>query len=167
MNSEIPSGQSQDSLAIELSSSRLPVSHVSSLLRVIQAALREVALSSEDTRRQFDRRPQPILLLTSASSDSTLTLLLTFAGPRESAALDEFSSQVFDAFLDQFGGFVRRLPQPGLWGGAARGQPKREFESALTQRMDQVHRELRRSKKATLRFRGRTIEVEGERMDIA
>ena len=167
MSTETRSTPDQNLLAIELEPSPISASYLSSLLRVVQAALREVALREEGARQQFDRRPRPILLLSRLATDGHLTLEFTFADPRDGKPLGHLSSQAFAAFLEQFSEFIRGLPQPSLWGGAASRPPRRPFESELMRRMDQVHRELRRSSKAVMRFQGRTIEIEGNRMEIA
>ena len=165
MSSESRYGPERDQLAIRLEPGNVSVSFLSSLLRVVQATLREVARSEEDTRREFDQRPQPMLLLSRLVADSELTLHVVFVDPTGSTPLRELSAQTFDAFLDRFSEFVKGLPQPGLWGGAriqSRGRP----ESGLAKRMDQLYRELRRSPKVTMRFKGRSIEIEGDRMEI-
>jgi hypothetical protein len=144
----------------------LSVSYLSSLLRVLQAALRDVASSEDDIRQQFDWRPQPMLVLSSQTAAGCLMFLFTFADAMDSKPLQDISSRTFNVFLDRFGEFIRGLPQPGLWGGAARGSPKRPFDSQVARRMDQVYRELRRSPKATLRFQSRAIEIEGDRLEI-
>ena len=46
-------------LEITLDSCDLPVSGLSSMLRVVQAALREVANAGESTRERFSQKPQP------------------------------------------------------------------------------------------------------------
>ena len=153
-------------LTIQLDNINVPVSYLSSLLRIVQAALREVARSEEGPRRQFERRPQPILLLSMLPAAGDLTLHFTFADPIDSTRLQELSAQTFAALLDRFGDFVRGLPQPSLWGGAARRPNTRPFESELVRRMDQLHRELRRSPRATIRHKGRTIQIEGDRMEF-
>ena len=150
MSHESRSARAQDILSIQLHSSHLPVSYVSSLLRVVQAAIREVAMSDEATRQEFDRRPQPRLLLAGVASP-----------------LEGLSSRAFAAFLHRFEEFVKTLPQPGLWGGGARRRTQSSDDSASTRRMDQVYLELRRSPKVTIRFRDRLIEIEGDRMEIA
>ena len=166
MNSKNRSAADQELLEIRLSPSHLHVSYFSSLLRVVQVALREVSQSNDGTRRYFDKRPHPILMLSNLDTNDDLTLHFTFADSRDSTPLKELSSRAFNALLDQVGEFVRSLPQPSLWGGAARRPPQRHFESELKRRMDQLYRELRRSPKATIRFQNRTIEVEGDRMEI-
>ena len=153
-------------LTIQLEPSHLSVSYLSSLLRVVQAALREVARSEDVTRPQFERRPQPMLRLSKLVAEDAMTLQFTFADPRDGSPLSELSSQTFEALLDRFSEFVRSLPQPGLWGGAAGRPPQRAFESELARRMNQLYRELRRSPKATMGTQTRTIEIEGDRMEI-
>lgn len=167
MSNKSSSETDQDMLTIQVCINQIPVSYLSSLLRVLQAALREVAQSDDRTRRQFDQRPQPVLLLAMLTGDGGPTLHFIFADPHNSMPLKQLSAQTFNSFLDRFAEFVRCLPQPGLWGGAARRPQQRPPESELTRRMDQVHRELRRSPMATMRFRGRSIEVEGDRMAIS
>lgn len=164
--SESPSGPGRYELAIRLHLDRVHVSYVSALLRVVQAALREVAQSDDEARQRFDRRPQPVLLLTSVATDGGLTLGFAFADPLDSRPLEDLSARTFSGFLEQFSGFVKSLPQPSLWGGAARRPSGRPHESDLAMRMDQVYGELRRSPRATLSFGGRTIEIEGDRMEI-
>ena len=155
-----------DHLTVELRPGSVPVSFLSSLLRVLQAALREVARSDEGTRGQFDQRPQPILVLSKLVADGELGLSLVFVNPVDSTPIGPLSDRTFVAFLDRFSEFVKGLPQPGLWGGAARRPAPGHFESELDRRLDQLYREVRRSTKATLMFKNRTIEIEGDRMEI-
>ncbi len=160
MNGEEQVGTAKGKLIIRLDAKRISVSHLSSLLRVLQAALREVARSNEDTRRVFDEQ-SPILLLSWAGTDTNMSLQLVFADSSDSTPLAEFSESVFKAFVDTFGQFIRLLPQPSLFGGG-RNIPRSEFSSELSQRMHHVHRELRRAPKASVTFEGRSIEIEGD-----
>ena len=153
-------------LEIELQRGNVPVSYMSSLLRVMQAALRQVALTNNGTREQFDRRPQPVLVISRLSADDTLSLELVFIDPLEGSPMHELSNQTFGAFLDGLATFVSSLPQPGLWGGPAHRSPQHPFESEVARRMHQVYSELRRTPRAVLRFQGRSIEIEGDRMEI-
>ena len=155
-----------EQLDLSIDASCVPVSYVSSLLRVVQAALREVALTNDQARQRFSQRPQPILVISGLTTDGDLTVKFTFADASSSSRLGGLSEQVFGALLDRFSEFVRGLPQRSLWGGAARGSPGRPLDSQLARRMDQLYRELRRSPKATLRFGSRSIQVEGDRMEI-
>jgi hypothetical protein len=155
------------SLGVEVQRGYVPVSYLSSLLRVLQAALREVALNHSRAREDFDRSPQPVLALPRIAVEETLTLHLVFIDPIAATPMEELCVHTFDAFLDRLGEYVTSLPQPGLWGGASRRSPGRPFESEVSRRMDQVYDELRRAPKAVLKFRDRYIEIEGDRMEIA
>ena len=68
-------------MTIRLDLDPVRVSYVLALLRVVQAAVREVARSDDEARQRFDRSPQPVLLLTGAAADSGLTLGFAFADP--------------------------------------------------------------------------------------
>ena len=154
-------------LAVRLDNQNVPVSYMSSLLRVVQAVLREVARGVEGPGRRFEQSPQPVLVLSKLSADGDLVLHFTFVDPLDYGPLEDLSDETFEALLDRFAEFVRGLPQPSLWGGAAPRPSGRPFESELTKRMDQLHRELRRSPKAILSHRTRSIEVEGDRMEFS
>ena len=166
MSNESRPGRQAEYLSVQLGSKYVSASYLSSLLRVVQAAIREVARTTEGTRGNFARQPQPVLLVPRVRANGELTLDFVFADPLDSSPLEQISAQVFDAFLDSLSDFVRRLPQPGLWGGAARRLPPGDLESELARRMDQVYVELRRIPKVTVQFQGRRIEVEGDRMEI-
>ena len=153
-------------LTIGLDPGRVPVSYLSSMLRVIQAALREVAQASEGTRARFEQRPPPILLVSKVDNGPELTFGLHFSEASDYKPMERLSAQVFEAFLDELSRFVRQLPQPSLFGGAARGSPPNALDSQVARRMDQVHRELRRSPRVTLSFRKRRVRIEGESMEI-
>ena len=157
---------SEQHLEIAFDSGYLPVSNLSSLLRVAQAAVREVARSGEGTRQAFSQQPQPVLMLSAVTTDEELRLYFVFQDPLDSGLLPELSSQVFAAFMERFAQFLKGLPQPGLWGDAARGGRRRGYESDVSRRMNQLRLELRRFPRARLSFNGRSIRVEGNRMEI-
>jgi len=166
VNQASDSGPRPGYLSVRLDPGGVSVSYLSSLLRVLQAALREVARDNDQTRRHFDSKQQPVLMVGGVRAGDGLTLDLTFADPLDSSALEALSSHTFNAFLDKLGEYVRKLPQPGLWGGAARRPPLWQLETDLARRMDQVYVELRRIPKVTVSYQDRAIEVEGDRMEI-
>ena len=159
MNSEAMLRIDQNALVVQLAQSHVSVSYLSSLLRVIQVGLREVARNNTSTRIQFDRQPQPMLLISINTGKDSLKLSFNFSDSSEELQVTEFSSQIFSDFLEYFAEFVRSLPQPSLWGGAALRSPNAQFESEVIRRMDQIYRALRRSTKATMSFQKRTIKV--------
>ncbi len=166
MSSETDSTMEGHHFVVALHQASVPVSYLSSLLRVLQAALREVALTDARTQAQFSSRPQPVLVMPDVSRGEALELSFSFAHPIDGTAMVSLSTAAFDSFLDHLGKFVAGLPQPGLWGGAARRSPQEPFESELDRRMDQVYAELRRTSKVVLRFQARTLEIEGDQMVV-
>ena len=166
MSNEKDSAMDDPYLAVELHHASVSVSYLSSLLRVLQAALREVALNDARTREQFSSRPQPVLVMPGVSKGEALAIEFAFVHPIDGTPMVSLSSATFDSFLDHLGKFIAGLPQPGLWGGAARRSSQEPFESELDRRMDQVYVELRRTTKVVLRFQARTLEIEGDQMVI-
>ncbi len=158
-------GPSDGVLAVRLDFSTLSVSYLSSLLRVLQAAIREVARSVEDGRDRFDQLPQPVLVICQLEGGDDLILHLVFMDADGGGLHTELSSTVFGAFMDELGEFIRGLPQPGLWGRPALRPPEPDALE-LSKRMDQVYRELHRSSKSAISFRGHTIEIEGDRLEM-
>ena len=153
-------------LEISLRSKHLPVSYVSSLLRVLQAALREVGKDNDGTRDVFSIQPWPSLVMSSKITNDEWVLQLVFKEPRNARPMYEVSSQTFEAFLEHFRQFLKNLPQPGLWGKSmaiARDEP---YESEVIRRMDGLRQELRRFTRATVSFRGQVITIEGDQLQI-
>ena len=165
MEKETAEELSAHSLGIQIEQSEVPVSYMSSLLRVLQAALREVALNTEVAREQFNQQPQPILVMTRISSQASINIQFSFNDPLNHEPIPGLSSLIFNSFLDRLGEYVMSLPQPSLWGGAARSSPN-SLDSEVSRRMDQIYAEVRRAPKVLLMFHGRTLEIEGSRLEI-
>ena len=157
----------RDVLEVRLRNDSVPVSYLSSLLRVVQAALREVARNVEGPSRRFEQSPQPVLVLSRLAAGDELALGFTFVDPIDDTPLEELSYETFGALLGSFAEFIRGLPQPGLWGGPARRLSSSPLESDLAKRMDQLHRELRRSPRAVVAHRDRRVVVEGDLMELS
>jgi len=153
-------------LEMALDSSNLPVSYLSSILRVTQAAVREVARTTEATRQAFSQQPQPVLMASTHTSDDQLVLSFVFADPIDSTAMTELSASVFAVFMDRFAELLKGLPQRGLWGASSRGSRRRRYETDLEKRMDQLRAELRRFAHARLSFDNRSIQFDGDRLEI-
>ncbi|MCH9009306.1 MAG: hypothetical protein IIC21_01610 [Chloroflexi bacterium] len=147
------SSESGNSLEISLHVVELPVSYFSTLLRVVQAALREVAKNGEGTRQAFSQQTQPILFMSMNSCAETLSLRFHFVDPTSDQPMDDISEQSFYALMERFLDYVKALPQRDLWGESTTGGISPAFGTEVERRIDQVRRELRRISKATIRFR--------------
>lgn len=155
-----------DALEMRLDSNNLPVSNLSSLLRVLQAATREVGLNSAGTRQVFSQQAQPTLLVSTDTSGEGVVMRFRFADPVTSVSMDEVSRLAFDSFMVQFSDYLKGLPQKGLWGHSASGSQRQRLDSVVSRRMNQLRLELRRFQKVGLRFGGRAVLIEGDRMEI-
>jgi hypothetical protein len=153
-------------LEIALDRSRLPVSNLSSLLRVLQAALREVARNSDEGRRAFAESPFPVLVTAAATEEDDLVLRFQFEDPVSSSPSSRLSAQAFTAFLAEFKKLYIGQPQRGLWGEAVVGSQRRTYDSDAAKRVDEVRMELQRLDRARLTFDGQTVRFEGDRMEM-
>lgn len=152
-------------LTIEIAQASVSVSYMSSLLRVVQAALREVALDTDGAREQFESRPQPLLAMPAPAGGDSIAISFLFVDPRDGNAMEELSAATFGSFLDRLQSHVTSLPQPSLFGGASR-RPARDADTEVERRMDQVYAELRRASRVTLRHGGRSLVIEGDRLEV-
>ena len=153
-------------LEISLDRHNLPVSSLSSLLRVLQAALRELARSSDSTRSLFSEPPHPVLRLSAGVSDEDLVLSFLFDLPGETAPSSELSRTAFGQLMGSFADFIKGLPQKGLWGQSVAGPRPQRYNSEVGRRLDELRIELRRFPRARLRYDRRSILFEGDRMEI-
>ena len=154
-------------LEIILDTRHLPVSYVSSLLRVVQAAIREVGRNNDDTRQTFSQQPWPVLVMSTFSTEEDWMLRFVFTDPMDSAPLTRLSAQTFGEFMERLSQFLKTLPQLGLWGKSVAGSPHARYDSEVTRRMDELRQELRHFPKSRLTFGNRTIAIEGDQMEIS
>ncbi len=153
-------------LEFALDGTGLPVSNLSSILRVLQATLREVARNTEETRERFASQPQPVLQLSISAAGGDMVMEFHFADPSDSAAMTQLSERAFAEFVDRLAQFIKRLPQRGLWGESLAGSQTRSYESELDRRLDELRMELRRLPRAKLTFDRQTISIEGDRVEM-
>ena len=155
-----------ESLEIALARCLLPVSSLSSMLRVMQAALREVARSNEVTQRQFAQQTPPKLYTSAHLIEGELALRFTFADPSDSTPLPQLSVQVFTAFADQLAELVGNLAQRDLWGASVGGRKRQSYDSPVSRRLGELRRELRRFPRARVSFKDKAITFEGDRVEV-
>ena len=108
-------------LLLTVRSDGLRVSHVSSTLRVIQAAVREVARGVDQSSHAV-RGPVPNRFFSwtlQHPPTPALTMSFYFADS-DDAPMRELSEQVLGAFMDEFARVLASRSQLGLWGRTAR-----------------------------------------------
>ena len=155
-------------LLLIVESRALPVSYVSRTLRVIQAAVREVAKGVEDGGEMFERQPQPSLLLdVSLPNESEIEFSLYFADPADDTPMPDLSTRAFKPFMEEFGELLKQMPQRGLWGRMARQTGSYRLQTEADRRLDELRVELRHFRRASLTHRSRSITFDGDQMEIS
>lgn len=160
-----PLDQSQ-TLQIRMNSEDIPVSYMSSMLRVLQAALREVAKGVDSAGSLFDNHPQPVLLLSAHNERRQLTLEVSFADPVDFTSLTKISGQTFDSFMVQFANFLGDLAQLGLWGQIVQRAGPINIDTETKRRLQELRTELRRFGRVTLSHGNRNISFNGTQIEI-
>ena len=88
-------------MIIEIQPTPIPVSYLSSLLRIIQAAVRETAFSANHIDPSESN--QPILLASLSEQDTKLSIELSFSDPKTNQHLSILSKSIFQEFFRNFG----------------------------------------------------------------
>lgn len=153
-------------LELALDATDLSVSNLSSILRVLQATLREVARDIEETREEFERQPQPVLQLSISDAGVDVVMGFHFADPSDSKVMAQLTERTSAGFMDRLTQFIRRLPQRGLWGESLVGSQSQNYDSKMDRRFDELRMELRRLSRAKLTFHRQAISIQGDRVEM-
>lgn len=156
-------------IVVELRPASQSVSAVSSLLREIQAALREAARAVPNTARLFDGDQSPVLTVQFAGSADRVSLAFDFVNPTTRASLTGVSEAAAKGFMSALEEELKRRPQRTLWGQPAviaRHRAGDGDRDPLSERASAILSELGRVTAAFVAGAGRRIRVEGETAEI-
>jgi len=167
MSAEINRSQSKHKLNIYIYEKDLSVSYISSLLRTLQAAIREIAISDASIQNDFNEEKRHILVISNLTFDTSFKFEMIFIDVVERKFNENLSRNVFDKFVLEFISFIRTLPQPGLWGDASPKSWDSKAKSDIEIRMYQVYRELKRCTKVIIESGAKKIEIDGERLQLS
>jgi len=167
MSTEINRDELKYKLNILIYEKDLSVSYISSLLRTLQAAIREIAISDPSVQNSFNEEKKHILVISNLMFDVSFKFEMIFVDVVERKFNENLSRHVFDKFVLEFISFVRTLPQPGLWGEASPKLWNSNAKSDIEIRMYQVYRELKRCTKVIIESGGKKIEIDGERLQLS
>jgi len=152
-------------MIIEIQPVPIAVSYLSSLLRIVQAALRETAFASNHINSSIGN--QPILLASLSEKNEKLSIHLSFSDPKTNKNLDTLSKEIFQNFFQDFSNYVKTLPQPSLWGPKSSiKNTKKLTPSTLEHRLEGVYRELKRIPKSKISLNSKTISIEGFNLQL-
>ena len=167
MSAEINMNQSKHKLNLYIYEKDLSVSYISSLLRTLQAAIREIAISDGTIQNDFKEEKKHTLVISNLNFDTAFKFEMIFIDVLERKFNQNLSMKVFDKFVLEFISFIRTLPQPGLWGDASPKSWDSKSKSDIEIRMYQVYRELKRCNKVIIESGAKKIEIDGERLQLS
>ena len=167
MSTEGNQDKSQHKLNMHIYDKNLSVSYISSLLRTLQAAIREIAISDATVQSSFNNEQKPILVISNIAFQGAFKFELIFIDGVERKFNENLSRHLFDKFVAEFITFVRTLPQPGLWGDASSKLWDSNAKSDIEIRMYQVYRELKRCTNVIIESGAKKIEIDGERLQLS
>jgi len=151
-------------LILRLTSATQPASSLSSLLRTLQAAVREAVQAAPEGAQRFAEATHPILLtsIREPEEKGALELRFYFADHASSTRQPELSETAFAAFMDTLEQALKAQPQRMLWDTPSR--PPRG--GGPSPRIRQVWDDLGRFKNVTLSVGARRIAVSGGSVEI-
>jgi hypothetical protein len=165
-------GNSEDGGALEvvLKPASQSVSAMSSLLREVQAALREAARAAPQTASLFEGDQAPLLTVRFESAAGGVALVFEFVNAASRAPLAEVSTAVAKRFIVALEAGLKRRPHRTLWGQPAVPGRRRGGDAgrgdALSERAAVVLAELGRVPSASISGGGRRIRIDGETAEI-
>jgi hypothetical protein len=155
-------------LSLCLSGTAQPVSAVSSILRTLQAAIRDAARTRPQVLAALQTRPLPILLVSTtnlSNSDRAIAFNLCFADPNTQTPISEISIAVFQSFMGAMDLAIKTMPQRTLWGHAVRlpgttdASPSRRIAALLA--------EFVRFRYAIIKFDNRQVTAHNGSLEIS
>lgn len=134
----------------------LQVSYASNLLRVIQAAIRELAQSSNQTNQLLSEKPSPVLSSIITFSDEQSIIRLFFTRSDSQDDLSELTEEIGKMFLNSFREFLSGNSQSSLFGFNV-PENRSQHDSSLHKRYSQVSGLLKRYPGTSLSHSGVSI----------
>ena len=163
----INQNSSKNKLSLYIYEKDLSVSYISSLLRTLQAAIREIAISDGVIQNDFNEEKKHTLVISNLDFDIAFKFEMIFIDVLERKVNENLSKKVFNKFVLEFIAFIRTLPHPGLWGDASPKLWDPKSKSDVEIRMYQVYRELKRCSKVIIESGSKKIEIDGERLQLS
>ena len=132
------------------------VSYFSNLLRVIQAAIRELASTFESLKEISDENLRSVLHFTPFTKNGELVLQFSFLHLERDVEMEEFTSIIAPVFFDELLTYLRGNAQTDLWGNISPVE-NLTLSDSMKGRFDRVRKELRRIPGASIGVNNRTI----------
>ena len=149
-------------MKIVIPSKKISVSHISTLMRVIQVSMRETG-AREVTG---DPGSLPVLYCETGIEDSSgnVVFAFTFFEKETGARMDEYTNQVSENLVEDLIRHINGNSQASLWGFSV--VEKNTSSGDIHNRMEQLRRELNRYKGSFIEHAGRIVTFDGESFSV-
>ena len=149
-------------MKIVIPSKKISVSHISTLMRVIQVSMRETG-AREVTG---DPGSLPVLYCETGIEDSSGNVVFgfTFFEKETGARMDEYTNQVSENLVEDLIRYINGNSQASLWGFSV--VDKNTHSGDIHNRMEQLRRELNRYKGSFIEHAGRIVTFDGESFSV-
>jgi hypothetical protein len=129
-----------DGLVVKIPQRAVSVSHLSNLLRLLQVALREIAVTES---KMFPSVHLPILFARLGGASEETRIQINFENSSGNELTEEFTLKVLNFFMSAYVEFLNHNAQSDLWGGALLKQNS-IFKDGVERRFAQVTSTLKK-----------------------
>ena len=149
-------------MKIVIPSKKISVSHISTLMRVVQVSMRETGA------REITGDPDslPVLYCETGIEDSSVNVVFGFIffEKKTGARMDEYTNQVSENLVEDLIRYINGNSQASLWGFSV--VDKNTSTGDIHNRMEQLRRELNRYKGSFIEHAGRIVTFDGESFSV-
>ena len=149
-------------MKIVIPSKKISVSHISTLMRVIQVSMRETGA------REVTGDPDslPVLYCETGTEDSSGNVVFgfTFFEKETGSRMEEYTNQVSESLVEDLIRYINGNSQASLWGFSV--VEKNTSTGDIHNRMEQLRRELNRYKGSFIEHAGRIVTFDGESFSV-
>lgn len=149
-------------MKIVIPSKKLSVSHISTLMRVIQVSMRETGVRKVTVASGSF----PVLYCEMEINDGSgdVVFFFTFFEKETGSRMDEYTNQVSESLLEDLIEYINGNSQASLWGFSV--VDKNTSSADTHNRMEQLRRELNRYKGSFIEHAGRVVTFDGESFTV-
>lgn len=149
-------------MKIVIPSKKFSVSHISTLMRVIQVSMRETGVRKATVAS--DSFPVLYCEMEIKDGSGDVVFFFTFFEKKTGSRMDEYTNQVSESLLEDLIEYINGNSQASLWGFSV--VDKNTSSADTHNRMEQLRRELNRYKGSFIEHAGRVVTFDGESFTV-
>ena len=149
-------------MKIVIPSKRVSVSHISTLMRVVQVSMREIAARGVTA----ESNSFPVLYCETEVEDisGNIVFIFIFYGKETGFKMSEYTNQVGESLVEELITYINGNSQASLWGFSV--VDKNSPSSDLQSRMEQLRKVLNRYNGSFIEHAGRVVTFDGESFNV-